>query len=125
VADEQGQGVGLGRADVQEVDGLAVDLGGELGQGVEPGLLGPPVEPVLPVAGQLPQVAGRDPGPPVVAVRPVGPAGAGQPLAQVVQVAVGDVDAERPDLGVCGRGLPPRSVVDAGTLSPIAECIVP
>ena len=44
VQEQQRRGVRLGRADVDEVDGLAVDLGDEVRDGVHPRLLGAPVE---------------------------------------------------------------------------------
>jgi hypothetical protein len=59
VGEDQRQGVGLGRAEVQEVDVLPVD-GGVLRELVEPGLPGPPVVLVLPVVDQVADVADRD-----------------------------------------------------------------
>jgi hypothetical protein len=103
---QQGHGVGLGRAGMDEVDPLAIDGGGELGVPVEPGLPGPPVVPVGPVAGQLLQVPEGHAAGPAHAGQLVRPAGPGQPLAQVVQLGLGDLDAERADL----------TVVHAGTL---------
>ena len=50
--------------------------------------------------GQLPDVAERDAVVPADAGQLVGPAGAGQPVVQVVQVGLRDVDAERPDVVV-------------------------
>ena len=43
VGDDQRQGVRFGGSDVQEVDPLSVDRGGELGERVEPRLVGSPV----------------------------------------------------------------------------------
>jgi hypothetical protein len=60
VSDDQRQCIGLGRADVQEVDVLPVDGGGELGEPVEPGFLGAPVVGAAPVLGQLSQVLEGD-----------------------------------------------------------------
>src|SRR4029453_17993467 len=104
VGEEQRQGVGFGGADVEEVDVLPVDGGDELGEPVEPGLLLAPVVAVGPVGGQRFQVAARPPAGPADPGQLVGPAGAVQPLAQVVQVGLGDVDPERPDLGARGVG---------------------
>ena len=56
VGDQQRQRVRLRRADVQVVDWLPVDLGDELWNLVESGLLGSPVEAVAPVIGQLLEV---------------------------------------------------------------------
>ena len=113
---------------MQEVHVLAVDDGGELGELVQPGLLGPPVVLGAPVGGQVVQVAKRYPGFPAGAGQLVGPAGAGEPVSQVVQVGLGDVDPERPDLGVgvvsnrhgrallpAGRRVPPTVVASMPT----------
>jgi hypothetical protein len=59
VRDQQRLGIGLVGFDVQEVDALAVDLGGELRVLVEPRLLGAPVVPRAPVLGELLEVAQR------------------------------------------------------------------
>ena len=91
MGEDQGQGVGLGGADVQEVDGGPVDGGGELRVLVEPGFLLAPVVAVGPVGGQLLEVTERHPASPADAGQLVGPAGAVQAFAQVVQVGLGDV----------------------------------
>ena len=80
--------------DVQEVDALAVDLGDELGVLVELRLLGAPVVPGAPVLGELLQVAQRYPAGPLDAGQLAGPAGVGEPVVQVVEVGLGDLDAE-------------------------------
>jgi hypothetical protein len=51
VGDQQRLGVGLAGSDVQEMDALPVDLGDELGVGVEPRLGGTPVVLRAPVLG--------------------------------------------------------------------------
>jgi hypothetical protein len=98
---------------VQEVDALAVDLGGELGAGVELCLGGAPVIPRAPVAGELFQVSKRQSAVPPRAGQFAGPAGVGEPVVQVVQVGLGDLDAEGPDavahcaspcFGLCEEG---------------------
>ena len=104
VGQDQGQGVGFRGADVREVDVGPVDGGGELRELVEPGLLLAPVVAVGPVGGQLLEVTEGDAAGPPDAGQLVGPAGAVQPVAQVVQVGLGDVDPERPDRGVRGVG---------------------
>ncbi len=53
VRDDQRQRVLAGRADVQEVDVQAVDLGAELREAVQPGLGRPPVVAVQPVLAQF------------------------------------------------------------------------
>jgi hypothetical protein len=100
VGEDQGQRVRLRRADVHEVDGVPGELGGELREGVEPGLLLAPVVGGGPVGGQVAQVADGDAVAPADAGRLVGPAGARQPVAQVVQVGRGNVELEGPDRGV-------------------------
>jgi hypothetical protein len=114
VGDQQRQRVGLERADMQEVDRLPVDDGDELRELVQHRLLLAPVEAVGPVAGQLLEVVEGHPPAPADAGQLGGPAGAGQPLAQVVQVLVGNGDPERPDLGVArvGHGEPPPTRTD-------------
>ena len=99
VGQDQRQRVRLGRADVQEVDVLAVDGRDELRDLVQPGLLGAPVEAVGPVAGQVLQVVQGYAAGPVVAGRVLRPAGPGDPVVQVVEVGLGDVDPEGADLG--------------------------
>ena len=104
VGHDQRQGVVLGRADVQEVDRLAVDLGGELGHRVQPRLLGAPVEVAGPVAGQVAQVAERyaaAPSDPRRLLRR--PARSGQAVAEVLDLGRRDVDAERADGGGGGH----------------------
>ena len=52
VGEHQRERTGLGRAHVQEMDPLPVDLGDVLREGVEPPLLGPPVVARAPVLDQ-------------------------------------------------------------------------
>jgi hypothetical protein len=58
----------------------------------------------MPVLGQFPQVVRRDTAVPAGAGYLVRPAGAGQPVVQVIEVGWRDVDPERPDLGPIGHG---------------------
>jgi hypothetical protein len=95
VGEGERQGVSLRRADVEEVDVLPVDGGRELGERVEAGLLCPPVERRAPVLGELLQVVERDSVVPPCIGELVGPASAGKPVAQVVDVGLGNVDVER------------------------------
>jgi hypothetical protein len=98
VVDDQGQGVGLGRTRVHEVQVQSVDRGGELGELVQARLVRPPVVGGEPVLDQLPQVGERD------AVLPAGggqllrPAGEGQAVAQVVELGLRDLDPQGPDV---------------------------
>jgi hypothetical protein len=105
VDQHQRRGVGLGRADVQEVDPLAGDAGRELGELVQHRLVLAPIERGAPVLGQLFQVPERHAPAPARAGQLLGPARPGQPVAQVVQVGLGDVDPERTDLGVGSVGV--------------------
>ena len=88
---------------MQEVDGLAVDLGAELRVRVEFGLLGAPVEAVGPVIGELPQVFDRHAALPRCAGQLFGPARRGQPALQIGQVVVGYRDAEGLEGQLCGH----------------------
>src|SRR5690606_30837488 len=80
---------------------LAVDLGAEVRIGVHPRLLLAPVEVALPVLDHRPEVGLRRPVVPGVLRGRRGEAGPGEPRAQVAEVGLGDVDAERGDLH-CG-----------------------
>ena len=112
---DQRKRVGRGRPDVQEVDREPVERRAELRQRVEPGLGSPPVVLLGPVAAEVLQVGERD------ALRPVrhglalGPARSPQPLAQVVEVLLGDLEAELRQLighraARSRRSAPPRSL---------------
>ena len=94
VREEQGMGVRPLAADVPVVDVDAVDLAEELGPGVERGLLGAPVVLVAPVVAQLAHVSDVGSVVPAGVGDGVGPAGAVEAVAEVVEDAVGDVDAE-------------------------------
>ena len=95
VGQDQRQRVRLGRAHVQEVDVLPVDLGGELRQLVQPRLVRRasrsscastrPAPAGSPAARRAPADAGQL----------VGPAGAAEPVAQVVQVALRHLESVR------------------------------
>jgi hypothetical protein len=78
---------------MQEVDALAVDLRGELWVLVELGLLGAPVVPRAPVPGELTQVAQWYAAAPPHAGQLARPAGGGEPVVQVVEVGLGNLDA--------------------------------
>src|SRR6185312_5258415 len=105
VRDQQRLGAGLAGPDVQEVDPLAVDLGRELRVTIELRLLGAPVVARAPVPGQLLQVAQRYAAGPPNAGQFAGPAGPGQTLVQVIDVSLGDLDAEGLD-AVAHRAAP-------------------
>ena len=94
VRDQQRLGAGLAGCDVQEVDPPAVDLGRELRVLVKPRLLGAPVVLRAPVPGELLQVAQRHTAGPLHAGQLAWPAGISQPVMQVLDVGLGDLDAE-------------------------------
>src|SRR5207249_6685733 len=94
VRDEQRKGIRVRRARVDEVNRLAVDTGAEMGQLVEPHLLGAPVVCLSPVLDELAQVAHR------YAVLPTRPldlirkAGLREAALQVLEDGVVDADLE-------------------------------
>jgi hypothetical protein len=94
VGHDQREGVGLGGAHVREMDRLAVDGRDVLGQLIEPGFGGAPVEAVPPVLGQRFQVGDGHAPLPAAGRELLEPAGTGQTLAQVVELSLGDFDAE-------------------------------
>ena len=99
---------------MQEVDGLAVDLGGELRVGVEVRFRGAPVVVLVPVIGELLQVGERMPRVQPVPGRSPGQRAVASRSVQVVEVGLGDLDAE--GLDVVAHGM---------RLGAIAERIVP
>ena len=98
VGDHERQRVRLRGPHVEEVDAEAVELGAELRERVEARLGRPPVVLRRPVRAQLLHVRERDALRPVVDGLGLGPAGASQPLPEVDEILVRDVDAERHDL---------------------------
>jgi hypothetical protein len=80
---------------VDEVQADAVHDGPEVGEVVDGGLLGSPVKAGLPPADQLPQERRAGAVLPAGPVQLGRPAGAGQPLGQVVQGGLGTVSANR------------------------------
>ncbi len=103
MGDHQGQGARMRGTDVQEVDVEAVDGRDELGVSVEPGLGGPPVVLLGPVGAQRSGIGEGKALTPVVDGLRLGPPGATEPVPEVGQLPVGDVDAERSKLG--GHGV--------------------
>ena len=99
VVQDDRDGVRVRRAGVHDVERLPVDHCRELFVLVEYGLLRTPVEAVAPVVRELSQIRQRGAAAEVGALVPardgVGPAGVGEPSAQVVDVRLRDVDAER------------------------------
>ncbi len=102
VRQEQRRRVRVGRGDVDEVDRLAVDLGDEVRVRVEPLLDGSPVERAPGVDGLL-EVVVRRPVVPRVARGGLREAGVLETSGQVVQLGLGDLDAEGSDVGVRHR----------------------
>ena len=82
------------RTHVQEVHGLPVDLRGELRERVQPVLKDPPVVGRAPVLGQFPHVVQRDAVVPADIGQLVRPPGPGQPVPQVIQLRLRNVDPE-------------------------------
>ena len=82
---------------MDEVHPRAVDLGDEVVEGVEHRLGAPPVVLVAPVLDELGEVAALGAVVPPGVGQLLREAGARQPLAQVVEVGVGDRDGERFD----------------------------
>src|SRR5579859_3941331 len=72
----------------------AVDLGQEVRELVHPRLGGAPVEAGAPVLGELLDVAQRRAAAPAHAGHLVGPAGGREPLLQVIELRLRDVDLE-------------------------------
>src|SRR5215208_1818121 len=97
MADDQWQGVGLGRADVEKMDGLIVDLGRELGEGVQTCFLLPPIESGAPILGKTSQVVERHAAAPSAFWELIGPAGLGQTVVELFQGVVGNLDAKGAD----------------------------
>src|SRR6185437_13680728 len=98
-----------------------VDRGGELVKPVQPRFVRPPVVLVAPVRRQLAHVIQRDAVVPAHPGQLVGPPGPGQPVPQVVQVRLGDVDTERQDLSGHGPILSER----AGLVAPVTHRAIP
>ena len=101
----------LGRAHVKEVDAETVDFGAMLAEAVEHRLAAPPVIAVPPTVGEGPHFGERRPLAGVVDRLRIGPARASEPIAQIVEFALGDVQVERFDdgghQGILNYGLAP------------------
>jgi hypothetical protein len=97
VGQHQRKRVGVRGAGVEEVDPEPVDLDPELRERVQARLGCAPVVLVCPVGAQLLQVAERDALRPVLDWLAFRPAGAPEAVAQVVELGVGNLDAERRD----------------------------
>ena len=105
--DDQRQRIRLRRADMVEVDVLAIDLSGELGEAVEAGFGGPPVKAVSPVGAQFLKVGAFGTIVPAGAVQLIRKPRVGQSCLQIDQHCLGDVTAERLE-GVAHHGLRDR-----------------
>ena len=100
VRHDQRYGVRLGRADVHEVHALSLDRRGELRETVQLPLMHAPVVSRAPVLREVAQVPERYAVVPADARKLVGPARPGEPGQQVVQIGLGNLDAEGGDLRV-------------------------
>src|SRR5437763_4875550 len=76
---------------MQEVDGLAVDLGRVLRELIQFSLLLAPVVAGTPVLSQVLEIVERNASAPADARQLIGPASVGQAVAQVVQIGLGNV----------------------------------
>ena len=94
---------------------LAADLRDELRELIEQAFLLAPVEAVRPIAGQLLEVVERYAARPARLGRWRRPAGAPEPIGQVIEICCRDVDPERPDHLVVVHGSHGRS--NSGRLS--------
>ena len=86
---------------------MAVDLGAELRERIEPSLFGPPVVGSTPVLSQFPCVIERNALCPPDAGNLVGPASGVKSPMQVLELLMRDFDAEGTDL--CGHQNDPKS----------------
>jgi hypothetical protein len=94
VRDDKRQGRGVRRANVDEVDTEPIDHRAELRQRIQPRLGGTPVVSVGPVAAEVLQIGEWDALRPVLDRLALGPSCALQPRAEVLELSLGDLDAE-------------------------------
>ena len=90
---------------MQVVALLAVNLGGELRDLIQPGFLTPPIETMPQVVGQVLELGQRHV---VIKIRTrigrgIWPAGEVEAAMKIIQLAVGDLDLERLGSGKCGH----------------------
>src|ERR671915_115275 len=97
---DQRERVHLGRAHVDKVDVLIVNRGSELRELIQLGFVLTPVVAGSPIPNHVLHILEADTIVPANAGQLVGPAGAAQPASQVIQVGLGNVDAERSYTGV-------------------------
>ena len=125
VGEDHRRRVHFRRADVQEVHLRAIDVGEELRELVEPRLGGAPVVARAPVLGQFLEIAERHAAAPAGAGHLVGPAGGRQPLVQVIELGLRDVDLEgthrAPLFSLCQERPPGPAQARTGP-SPAAGC---
>jgi hypothetical protein len=107
VGDDQRESVLASGPLMDEMDVQAVDLGGEVVEAVQRGLPGAPVVLVGPVGGQLLGVVQRDALLPVLDTFRLRPSSSIQPGLEVVEVGVGDGNAEWIDRLVTGGSCRP------------------
>ena len=107
VHQHDGEGVGARARLVDEVEVDAVHRGPELGELVEARLDGPPVVALQPVVHELAEVADVDAVVPRGAIGHVDPAGASQPVVEVVQDGLVHVDAIGLDVHTASPGSAP------------------
>jgi hypothetical protein len=110
VRHHQRQRIGFFRAGVHEMDVLTVDRRRELRYRVEPGLLRAPVVCGAPVVDEVLEVGDRYATAPTDVGQLGGPARVSEPIAKVVEVAIGHFDAKWANLVVTAN-VSPRSRV--------------
>src|SRR5581483_3957641 len=98
MTENERNGVRLSGADVQEMHPLSVDGRDELREGVELGFGRTPVIARLPVLSKLTDVTAWYSVVPRHFRHDADPSGAGQPLMQIVEIVLRDVNEERLDL---------------------------
>jgi hypothetical protein len=98
MSQDQRQSIRFGRTDVQEVELLAINDGGELGQLVDLALGGTPVIAAAPVVSQLVQPRHRYSGVPVITGKRLRPTRLIKPPMKVIDLGPANVETKRADL---------------------------
>jgi len=92
VRQDERRGIFVDTLHVHEMHLQATHFRVELRQSIEVPLAGAPVEVVSPMVGDAPQYCGRDAIGPGSVARLIGPPGAGQPLFQIDERRLVDID---------------------------------
>ena len=102
VGDDQRQGIGMFRPDMQEMDVEPVDLGDEIGQRVEPRFAPPPVIVGRPILSERLHQRQLHALGAILDQLALGPAGGGDAPLELGQLGVRRMIFERPDGGLAG-----------------------